>query len=164
MSLKEGAAMKSMLASMAVVVTFCAAPAASAEFPKTGEAEYDTYYVDNPVAKIDSGVGTGSIVDTTGITRNVKGEGPFHDMSVRCLYHWSSVGETNHLNGSCVETDKDGDNVFTTFDDKNHYLMGGTGKYKGITGTVPYSVVELHETVGGRPAVIVNHKAKWEIK
>ena len=60
-------------------------------------------------------------------------------MSVRCLYHWSVVGETNHVNGSCVETDKDGDNVFTTFDDKNHYLMGGTGKYKGITGTVPYT-------------------------
>jgi len=30
------------------------------------------------------------------------------------LFHWSVVGETNHLNGSCVETDKDGDNVFTT--------------------------------------------------
>ena len=156
--------MKSMLASMAVVVTFCAAPAAAAEFPKTGSAEYDTYYVDNTVAKIDSGVGTGSIVDETGITRNVKGEGPFHDMSVRCLFHWSVVGETNHFNCSCVETDKDGDNVFTTFDDKNHYLMGGTGKYKGITGTVPYTVVLLHETVGGRQPYIVNHKATWEIK
>jgi hypothetical protein len=116
------------------------------------------------VAKIDSGVGTGAITDFTGITRNVKGEGPFHDMSVRCLGHWSQVGETFHFNGSCVETDKDGDNVFTTFDDKNHYLMGGTGKYKGITGTVPYTVVELHETVGGRLADIVNHKATWEIK
>jgi hypothetical protein len=164
MSLKEGTAMKSMLASMAVVVTFCTAPAVSAEFPKTGSAEYDTYFVDNTVAKIDSGAGTGSILDSTGITRNVKGEGPFHDMSMRCLYHWSVVGETNHFNGSCVETDKDGDNVFTTFDDNNHYMMGGTGKYKGITGTVPYTVVELHETVGGRGAYIVNHKAKWEIK
>jgi hypothetical protein len=42
--------------------------------------------------------------------------------------------------------------------------MGGTGKYKGITGTVSYTVVGLHETVGGRPALIVNHKATWEIK
>ena len=60
--------MKSMLASMPVVLTFCAAPAAAAEFPKTGSAEYDTYYVDNTLAKIDSGAGTGAIVDTTGIT------------------------------------------------------------------------------------------------
>ena len=48
--------------------------------------------------------------------------------------------------------------------DKNHYLMGSTGKYKGITGTIPYTVVELHDTVGGHPANIVNHKATWEIK
>jgi hypothetical protein len=41
--------------------------------------------------------------------------------------------------------------------------MGGTGKYKGISGTVPYTAVELHETVGGQAARIVNHKAAWEI-
>ena len=156
--------MKSLLVSMAVVLTFCAAPAVSAEFPKTGEAEYDTYYVDNVVAKIDSGVGTGAIVDETGITRNVSGEGPFHDMSVRCLYHWSVVEKTNHFNGSCVHTDKDGDNIFGTFDDTTTALIGGTGKYKGITGTAAYTIVELHETVDGRPALIINHKAKWEIK
>jgi hypothetical protein len=71
---------------------------------------------------------------------------------------------TAYFNGSCVETDKDGDNIFAIVDDKNHYLTGGTGKYKGITGTVSYTLVGLHETVGGRPALIVNHKAKWEIK
>ena len=71
--------MKSMLASMAIVLTFCASPVAAAEFPKTGSAEYDTYYVENTVAKIDSGAGTGAIVDSTGINRNVKGDGPFHD-------------------------------------------------------------------------------------
>jgi hypothetical protein len=74
------------------------------------------------------------------------------------------VGETNHINGSCVETDKDGDHVFSTFDGKNHYLVGGTGKYNGITGTVLYTVVAIHQTVGGRAAWIVNPKATWEIK
>jgi len=156
--------MKSMLALMAVVVTFCAAPALSAEFPKTGEAEYDTYYIDNVLQKIDSEAGTGGIVEETGITHNVKGESPFNDMSVRCLYHWSLVEGTRHLNGSCVHTDKDGDNIFATFDDKTTYLMGGTGKYKGITGTVRYTETPLHDTVGGRQAVIVNHKATWQIK
>src|SRR5215813_3719165 len=156
--------MKSMLASMAVVLAFCVAPAISAEFPKTGEAEYDTYYVGNPVAKIDSGAGTGAIVDETGITRNVKGEAPFNDMSLHCLYHVSAVGETRHFNGSYVHTDKDGDNIFATFDDKTTTLIGGTGKYKGITGTVRYTEAQLHDTAGGRQAVIVNHKAAWRIK
>ena len=98
--------MKSMLASMAVVLTFCAAPAAAAEFPKTGSAEYDTYFVDNTVAKIDSGAGTGAIVDSTEITRNVKGEGPFHDMSMRCLYHQSSVGEHFTSTGAALKPTK----------------------------------------------------------
>ena len=98
--------MKSMLVAMAVVLMFCASPVSSAEFPKTGEAEYDTYYVGDFLAKIDSGVGTGAIVDETGINRNVKGEGPFHDMSVRCLYHMSSVGETMHLNVAALKLTK----------------------------------------------------------
>ena len=51
--------MKSKFALTAVVVTVCAAPAVSAEFPKTGEAECDSYYVDNVLAKIDSEAGTG---------------------------------------------------------------------------------------------------------
>jgi hypothetical protein len=155
--------MKSTLTSMTLALMFCATPALAAEFPKTGEAEYDTYYIDTVVSKIDSGAGTGAIVEETGVTRNVKGEGPFHDMSVSCLYHWSVVGETNHVDGSCVETDKDGDNILTTFDGKNHYMKGGTGKYKGITGTVPYTVKWLHKTVDGRSGLVVNHKATWEI-
>src|SRR5262249_8501977 len=73
------------------------------------EAEYEAYYGDNVVGKFDSGGGSGGIVDETGVTRNVKGEGPFHDMSVRCLYHWRLVEGTRHSNGSCVHTDKDGD-------------------------------------------------------
>ncbi len=54
----------------------------------------------------------------------------------------------------CVETDKDGDNVFTTFDDNNHYLMGGTGKYKGITGTVPYTVTKTEPRIIGLPIIV----------
>jgi hypothetical protein len=156
--------MRATLAAIAVALTFYAAPARSAEFPKSGEAEYDTYYVFNTLAEIDSGVGKGEIVDVTGINRNVKGEGPFHDMAVRCLGHLSQVGEAFDFHGSCVETDKDGDNIFTTFDNEAHYLMGGTGKYKDITGKIPYTVTDLHDTVGGHEAHIVHHKATWEIK
>ena len=48
--------------------------------------------------------------------------------------------------------------VLTTFDADNHYIQGGTGKYKGITGKAPFKVTELHNTAGGRAAHIVNHK------
>ena len=151
-------------ASVSIGFLLTIASAGAADFPKTGNAEYDTYYVFNTVVKIDTEAGMGGIDDFTGITRNVKGEGAFNNMSVHCLGHWSAVGDNFNFNGSCTETDTDGDTVFTTFDNENHYMMGGTGKYKGISGTVPYTAVELHETVGGQAARIVNHKAAWEIK
>ena len=139
-------------------------PALAADFPKTGNAEYDTYYVFEDVAKMDSRAGNSAITHITGITRNVKGEEPFNNMSVHCLMHWTMIKDKYSNAGSCVETDKDGDNILTTFDDDNHYMMGGTGKYKGISGKVPYTPNQLHDTATGRWAIIVNHKASWEIK
>lgn len=138
--------------------------AIAADFPKSGEAEYDTYYVFETVATMDSGAGIGGIDEFTGITRNIKGEDPFNDMSVHCLVHWTMISDQWNGNGSCVETDKDGDNVFTTFDANAHYFVGGTGKYQGITGKAPYTVVELRQTVGGRVARVINHKASWKIQ
>ena len=141
-----------------------AAQSLAADFPKSGESEYDTYYVFENLMTIDAGPAASGIDDFTGITRNVKGEGPFHDMSVHCLTHWTVIDEKFDLDGSCVETDRDGDSVFTTFDDQAHYLVGGTGKYKGITGKAPYTVDELHKAVSDRSARVVNHKVSWEVK
>jgi hypothetical protein len=132
----------------------------AADFPPSGQAEYDTHYVIEDKASIDSGV----ISILTGINRNVAGEGPFNDMSVECLSHSTVIAGKWMQYASCVETDKDGDKVFTTSADKNHYIVGGTGKYQGITGTVPYTFRELHQTASGRYAVVVNHKASWTVK
>src|SRR5262245_27681326 len=150
--------------SISLMFVLLVTPSLAQDFPKSGEAEYDTYYLVDSRASLDIGVGTAGIDEYSGITRNVKGEGPFHDMSVHCLVHWTLIGDAYKSNGSCAETDKDGDNVFTTFDEGTHYTVGGTGKYKGITGKAPYMVTELHKTAGGRAAYIVNHKATWEIK
>ena len=55
-------------------------------------------------------------------------------MVVRCLVTIRVVKGEQDLYGACKETDKDGDYTSTTFDSKAHYFIGGTGKYKGITG------------------------------
>jgi hypothetical protein len=157
--------MKLRMAFLLVMLPLVASvPVIAAEFPKSGEAEYDTYYVFENLVTMDSGAGIGAVDEFTGITRNVKGEELFNDMSVHCLMHWTLIGEKWDGSGSCVETDGDGDQVFTTFDASAHYLVGGTGKYKGITGKAPYTPVELHDTVGGRTARVVNHKVSWRIQ
>jgi hypothetical protein len=149
-----------------IISAFClsTASASAQEFPKSGQAEYDTYYVFENLSKIETSAGTGGIDEFTGITRNVKGDSLFNDMAVHCLGHWTVIGDKFDFRGSCAETDAAGDTVFTTFDNDNHYIVGGTGKYTGITGTVPYTAMQLADTVGGRTARVVNHKASWEIK
>lgn len=138
--------------------------AVAAEFPQSGKAVYDTYFVSENKATIDIGVGTGEIDILTGINRNVDGNGPFNDMAVECLMHGTLIDDTWKHYASCVETDTDGDSFFTVSDENNHYFSGGTGKYQGIKGTVPYTVKELHKTASGRQAFIVTHKASWTIE
>ena len=141
-----------------------AAGVAAADFPQKGEATYDTYFVSENKATIDGQVGTGEIDILTGINRNVKGEGPFNDMSVVCLMHGTQIGSAWKHYASCVEIDESGDSFFTTSDESNHYFTGGTGKYKGIKGTIPYTVRQLHNTADGRLALIVTHRASWTIE
>ena len=138
--------------------------ALAVDFPPAGNAEYDTYYVLQNLVTLDSGAASSGVDLLTGITRNVAGFGPFHDMSVECVRHWTLIDNFTRGNGSCVETDRDGDNVFSTFDGQTHTLRAGTGKYKGITGQAPYAVVELRKTVGGRGAVVVRHAVSWAFR
>ena len=86
-------------------------------------------------------------------------------MSVRCVGYVQEVKEDSTLNnGACVETDKDGDQVFATYDKKAHYLVGGTGKYKGISGTEPYKVTDVKDIGPNISAAIVDHEVTWEFK
>ena len=149
-------------------IFLCAFPATSTfaqDFPKKGEAEVDTYYVFDTRATFPKNeLGAAGIDEFNGVSRNVKGEGPFNDMSVYCLAHWTMIGDAYKSNGSCIETDRDGDNIFVTFDEGSDYLLGGTGKYKGITGKSPYTATELRANASGRATYVVNHKRIWEIK
>src|SRR6476659_6052405 len=106
------------------------AEAGADDFPKSGEAEYVTYYVSDNLMQMESGDAKSGIANLAGITRTVNGPGPFNDMSVQCFMHWSIIGGKWNSSGSCVETDRTGDSVFTTFDDSKHYIVGGTGKYQ----------------------------------
>ena len=66
-------------------------PARAADFPKSSQAEYDTYYVIKTVAKLETDVATGGLYALTGITRNVEGEAPFNNMSIHCLSSWTVI-------------------------------------------------------------------------
>jgi hypothetical protein len=82
-----------------------------------------------------------------GIIFNDKGSGPMHLGPTDCFFTFDSVGDNTKVKGYCTFGDVDGDRVFTDFSGASqpggdvagmHDIMAGTGKYSGITGTVPW--------------------------
>ena len=115
------------------------APEAAAEvakLPPSGTTHFTTYFAVHPAHELkmvdDSSI---TVAELVGITRNPDGEPSFDNLVVRCLVSIRVVKGEQDLYGACRETDQDGDYTSTTFDSKAHYFIGGTGKYKGITGT-----------------------------
>lgn len=132
-----------------------------------GNTTYVTYYTTQSMAApLEMGeAGAGSLVQMTGVTRNTAGHAAFDNLSVRCVGYHETMGGKLQTRGSCVEIDAEGDKVFTTYAAGVHTVVGGTGKYKGITGSAPFTVVSrLPSTAAGLGAIAVEHKQSWQIK
>ncbi|MFQ5961508.1 MAG: hypothetical protein ACE5MG_08920 [Candidatus Methylomirabilales bacterium] len=82
-----------------------------------------------------------------GVVTNNAGEGIFHNMSANCIGMGSSLDGAENNSGNCVYTDADGDKIFDEWEDEGTFgvgakgsatLIGGTGKYAGISGGGQY--------------------------
>lgn len=75
----------------------------------------------------------------TGTRRSVKKGGPFDGMTAHCAgFLWNSLGEMNG-HSACEYVDHAGNKLFVKAarvgDDAEWRFVGGTGIYKGITGS-----------------------------
>ena len=141
----------------------CAAPpvlAETAHFPPSGETTYVTHYTGR-VINTDA---SESLVEVTGVNRNTLGQSAFDGMHAHCLIVSAIVSGKPNLSGACTETDHDGDHVFTSFDGPAYKLIGGTGKYAGISGSAIYSVTpepSLEQAAGY--GYVMKHDVTWTI-
>lgn len=148
--------------------------------PKSGNTSYTTHFVFHPKSSIDiPGVGKATALEAVGPTENTKGEAMFDKMKAKCAAVSVESGDKKWIDGACALTDNDGDVVFSTFDTRDldksqpkmdcgtHIITGGTGKYKGITGTEPFACITV-DTPAGEPegsfAIDIPHNTAWEIK
>jgi hypothetical protein len=83
-------------------------------------------------------------------------------MHAHCLMLSAIIGGKSSVSGACTETDRDGDHVFTSFDSAAYKLIGGTGKYKGISGSALYSVTPEPSAEPGRYGYVMKHT--WTIQ
>ena len=155
----------SMTALLLMVGDASQATAEVAKLPPSGTTHFTTYFAVHPAHELkmvdDSSI---SVVELVGITRNPDGEPYFDNLVVRCLASIRVVNGKQDLYGACRETDQDGDYTSTTFDSKAHYFIGGTGKYKGITGTAPFTVQALPAPDEGLGALVIPHEVSWKFQ
>jgi hypothetical protein len=135
------------------------------KLPPSGTTHFTTYFSVHTAHELemveDSSM---AVAELVGITRNPDGEPYFDNMVVRCLVNIRVVKGEQELYGACKETDLDGDSTSTTFDSKAHYFIGGTGKYKGITGEAPFTVQGLPSPGEGLGALVIPHEVTWKLE
>jgi hypothetical protein len=162
-----------------VLATFAPEIVLGQQMEKKGTTPYVTHFIFRPLMSIDiPGLGTATNLEAVGTTQNMKGEKMLDKMSAHCAALSVASGDKKYIDGACVLTDSDGDKIFSTFDTRDidksqpqmncgtHIITGGTGKYKGITGSEPFACIAMPALAGpgGYTAMDIPHNTTWEIK
>ena len=158
---------------------FCSGVLLGEPIGKKGTTPYVTHFIFRPLMSIDiPGLGTATNLEAVGTTQNMNGEKMLDKMSARCAALSVASGEKKYIDGACVLTDSDGDQIFSTFDTRDldksqpkmdcgtYIITGGTAKYKGITGSEPFACISMPALAGpgGYTAMDIPHNTSWEIK
>ncbi len=162
-----------------VLVAFAPGIVLGQAIEKKGTTPYVTHFIFRPLMNIDiADLGTATALEAVGTTENMKGEKMFDKMSAHCTALSVASGEKKYIDGACVLADNDGDKIFSTFDTRDvdksqpemgcgtHIITGGSGKYKGITGSEPFACIAMPALSGpgGYTAMDIPHNTTWEIK
>jgi hypothetical protein len=138
--MNQAAALSSAL-SVAVVAALCCTAFAQ-DLPQSGSIAIHTGWKISPEvfeAPDKRSVGHGSVV---GVNFNDKGAGPLHNGPAICVFTFLGAENGSQSKGYCAFGDADGDRIFTDWDgsaeEGTNRIAGGTGKYKGITGSGPW--------------------------
>jgi hypothetical protein len=144
-----------------------------------GHAPYVTHFIFRPLLSLDdASLGKAAVMEAVGTTQNTKGEKMLDKMAARCVALNVDMAGKKYIDGVCVLADSGGDKIFSTFDTRDvdkaqpemncgtHIIVGGTGKYKGITGREPFSCQAMPALAGpgDYTAMDIPHNTTWEIK
>jgi len=147
--------------------------------PQKGTTPYVTHFIFRPLVSLDVPGFKATAHEMTGSTENMKGEKMLDKMAARCVAVDIETGPKKYIDGACVLTDADGDQIFSTFDTRDvdkalgekgacgtHIITGGSGKYAGITGKEPFACEGMPALSGpgGIFALDLPHVTTWEIK
>jgi hypothetical protein len=160
-----------MLRSLCTLLILMAAggPALAAEpFPASGSAKLAAYAVCRSAVIVDMGpVGSNSSAECTGIVKTRDSSKLLDNLAIRCMEESKARPQGYAFTGTCIETDGDGDKIFMTYEGPESgdiALLGGTGKYKAITGKGTWSVADAPGNTAQLFAFTLTYDVSWTTK
>jgi hypothetical protein len=145
-----------------------AAAFAAEPFPASGSAKLAAYAVCRSAVILDMGpVGSNSSAECTGIVKTRDGSKRLDNLAIRCMEESKARPGGYAFTGTCIETDGDGDKIFITYEGPESgdiALLGGTGKYKDITGTGTWSVADAPGNTSQLFAFTLTYDVNWTTK
>jgi hypothetical protein len=156
------------LAIVALAVLASAASAAAAPLPKTGSVKHAAYVVCRAAAAVDLGaLGSDTSADCRGIVRTPDRAQPLDNLALQCLEESTARKAGYKFSGSCVETDADGDKLYLTYEGPESGpvdVLGGTGKYKGISGKGHWRVADAPGNTASLFAFTLDYDFTWTLE
>jgi hypothetical protein len=153
---------------LAAAVPSCAPAFAADAFPNSGAARLAAYSVCRSAVIVDMGpVGSNSSAECTGIVKTRDGSKLLDNLAIRCIEESKARPEGYAFTGACIQTDGDGDKIFMTYEGPESgdiALLGGTGKYQGITGKGTWSVVDAPGNTAQLFAFTLTYDIDWTMK
>lgn len=154
---------------LSVALLELSAPAsASAPLPENGTAKFAAYEVCHPLSVVDMGTaGAESSIECNGIVKNLDSQKQPDNLAIRCLEDTSARPEGYKYSGTCVQTDGDEDKLFMTYEGSKIgqiKWIGGTGKYKNVSGSGNLGVVVAPGSTASLFAVTINYDVTWTSK
>jgi hypothetical protein len=148
--------------------------AMAADLPKEGTDTHTNTWVLPSSDTIKLGDRSYTTFELAGVSRNESGGTMFNNMVLRCLGAFELIGsEAQHSSADCTYTDKDGDQIFERVvatcpckaNEGEATLVGGSGKFAGISGKEEFSAVFLLTPDDKRLRGIVTHyNVHWKIQ
>ncbi len=141
---------------------------AAEPLPNSGAAKLAAYAVCRSLAIIDMGLaGSNSSAECNGIVKTRDGSKPLDNLAIRCLEEAKARPEGYKFTGTCVQTDGDGDKIYMTYEGPESgpvEWIGGTGKYKDVTGSGSWSVADAPGNTANLFAFTLTYDVKWMTK
>jgi hypothetical protein len=146
-----------------------AGPAFAADpFPVSGAARLSAYSVCRSAVIVDMGpIGSNSSAECNGIVKTSDGSKILDNLAIHCIEDAKARRDAYGYNGTCVQTDGDGDKIFMTFEGAEGGAIewiGGTGKYEDVLGKGTWSVVDAPGNNAQLFAYTLSYDVNWTSK